>query len=177
MFWIFLKEEKIKNYLNTLGERLENLISERFAEALERASQTLRQGRRNQAAIESLFDGQNAILAALRRIESDSPRALALMDFAESFVIWRQNSPDTPEAGVLSSKLDSLLEQSGLSVTAGIGEPFDPSIHEACMARFDPDKQENAVLEIVRPGFVSSGKAVRFASVVVNRAEREGDAE
>jgi molecular chaperone GrpE len=91
------------------------------------------------------------------------------MAFSESFALWLQSAPDTPESRVLRAKLDALLEQFNLSIVAETGVPFDPSFHEACAVRSDPGRPEGYVLEVVRPGFASDGEVLRCAAVVVNR--------
>jgi hypothetical protein len=105
----------------------------------------------------------------LRGIRNESDALKALMAFAESFVLWRHSQPDSPEFHVLWTKLAVLLDLFGLEVMAVDGVPFDPSLHEACAVRFDPNVPEGYVLETVRPGFTSGGEILRCASVVINR--------
>jgi hypothetical protein len=105
----------------------------------------------------------------LRGIRNESKALKELMAFTESFVLWRQSQPDSPEFHVLWTKLAALLELSGLEVMAVRGVPFDPSLHEACAVRFDPNVPDGYVLETVRPGFTSGGEILRSASVVINR--------
>jgi molecular chaperone GrpE len=173
MFGLFIKIEQIKGLLDALADRLENFLSGCFMELEKKSSQTNRQERRSQAALESLYAGQNEILAALRRMETESPRAEALIGFAESFAIWRSSAPNTPELRVLSGKFVVLLEQFGLELQGSVGELFDPAVHEACAVRFDPSAPESSILEIIRPGFTRDGKVFRYAVVVVNRANSE----
>ncbi|MDR3333089.1 MAG: nucleotide exchange factor GrpE [Synergistaceae bacterium] len=173
MFGLFIKLEQIKGLFDALADRLESFLSEHFLELGEKSSQTNRQERRNQAAIESLYAGQNEILAILRRMATESPKAEALIGFAENFAIWRSSAPDTPEIRVLWGKLVALLEQFGLEFLGSAGEPFDPAIHEACAVRFDPEAPLNSILEIIRPGFTLNGEAFRYAIVVINRANPE----
>jgi molecular chaperone GrpE len=172
-------EEKIEVYLlgclDTAGDRIDAL-NERLAVLDERIQQSARQERRNQAALESLFENQQAELSMLRGIRNESKALNALMAFAEGFVLWRRSQPDSPEFQVLWAKLAELFDIFGLEVSAEDGVPFDPSVHEACAARFDPDVPEGYVLETVRPGFSSGGEILRYASVVVNRSPAMTDA-
>jgi molecular chaperone GrpE len=173
MFGFFIKFEKLKGLFDALADRLESFLAGHFLELGEKSSQTNRQERRNQAAIESLYTGQNEILAILRRMETESPKMEALISFAENFAICRSNALDTPELHVLWGKLAVLLEQFGLEFLGSVGESFDPAIHEACAVRFDPEAQENSILEIIRPGFTLNGEVFRYAAVVINRANPE----
>jgi molecular chaperone GrpE (heat shock protein) len=166
-------EASLRERVDTLMERSEEIIksyiSDRIDALDERLQQSVRQGRRNQAALESVFENQRAELSILRGIRDESKALKELMAFAESFVLWRQSQPDSPEFHVLWAKLAALLDLFGLEVVAESGVPFDASRHEACAVRFDPNAPEGCVLETVRPGFASGGEILRSASVVVNR--------
>ncbi|MDR1581598.1 MAG: nucleotide exchange factor GrpE [Synergistaceae bacterium] len=160
--------DTVDDRLGVLAERLD-IVDGRFETLNERLQQSFRQERRNQAALDSLFENQQAEISILRSMRNESKALKALIAFAESFVLWRQSQPDSPEFQVLWAKLAALLDLFGIEVMAGDRVPFDPSVHEACAVRFDPDVPEGYVLETVRPGFVSGGEILRCASVVVNR--------
>ena len=173
MFGLGSIEKRISEKIEKIGEKIEVYLSDHIDTRLddldERLQQSVRQDRRNQAALESLFENQQVELAMLRGIRNESKALNALMAFTESFVLWRQFQQDSPEFQVVWAKLSALLDLFGLDILAKAGVPFDPSLHEACAARFDPDKPEGCVLEIVRPGFAFGGEILRCASVVVNR--------
>jgi molecular chaperone GrpE (heat shock protein) len=164
---------RIDSRLDALIEGFEEIIDAYITTRLDalddRLQQSIRQERRNQAALESVFENQNAGLSVLRGIRNESKALKELMAFVESFVLWRQSQPDSPEFHVLWAKLAALLDLFGLEVMAVNGVPFDPSLHEACAVRFDPNMPEGYVLETVRPGFTSGGEVLRCASVVINR--------
>jgi molecular chaperone GrpE len=162
-------EEKIETYLSDHIDGRFDSLNGRLDDVDERLQQSVRQERRNQAAMESIFENQKTELAMLRGMRGESNALKALMVFAESFVLWCQSQPDSPEFQVLWAKLASLLDLFGLEILAEAGVPFDPSKHEACAVRYDPYEPEGCVLETIRPGFVSGGEILRYASVVVNR--------
>jgi molecular chaperone GrpE (heat shock protein) len=170
MFGLRSLEKRICGKIEEFWEKNVACVSERFDGLDERLQQSIRQERRNQAAIESVFENQKTELSMLRGIRDESKALKALMAFTEGFVLWRQSRPDSSEFQVLSAKLSALLDIFGLEVLAEAGVPFDPSLHEACAVRFDPDVPEGCVLEIVRPGFASGREILRYASVVVNRS-------
>jgi molecular chaperone GrpE (heat shock protein) len=170
MFGLASMERRISEKIEELAGKIEAQFSERFDKIDEHLQQSARQERRNQAALESVFENQKAGLSMLRRLNDDSQAFKALMAFAESFALWRTSQPDTPESRVLGAKFAALLEQFGLEVISETGVPFDPSAHEACAARFDPDEPDGYVLEVIRPGFSSNGEVMRCAAVVVNRS-------
>ncbi|MDR3177286.1 MAG: nucleotide exchange factor GrpE [Desulfovibrio sp.] len=144
----------LEKHLTGLDERLRNVE---------------RQERRSQAALENMLDQHERMLAYLQKMYNSSPPTEAVISFAEAFASWRQVSPDSPEKEVLSRRLNTLLEQFGLELIADPGVPFNPERHEACHVRFEPDLPVNSVLEIVRAGFLSHGRVLRYASVIVNR--------
>lgn len=151
---------------------LEARLEERLAGLGERLQQAERRERRNQAALEGLLDGQESQLALLRQLRAASPPMEALMAFAENFALWRNAVSPTPETAVLARKFDELLRSFDLELAAEPGDTFDPGRHEACDVRFEPEKPANTVLEVVRPGFLSAGGVLRYATVVVNRSEQ-----
>ena len=63
-----------------------------------------------------------------------------------------------------------------MSLIADVGVDFDPEKHEACGVDFNPAYQDNAVLEIVNPGFFLKGRLLRCALVVVNRRPADEEA-
>ncbi|MDR2174414.1 MAG: nucleotide exchange factor GrpE [Synergistaceae bacterium] len=162
-------EKRLSEKIEQLEEKIGAHRSENLGEVNERLQQSIRQERRNQAALESVFENQKTELAILRGMRDESKASNAVMAFAEAFALWRQSRPDSPELQVLWAKLAALLGQFGLEILAETGVPFDPFFHEACAVRFAPDEPEGHVLEVVRPGFSSGRDVLRCASVVVNR--------
>jgi molecular chaperone GrpE (heat shock protein) len=162
-------EKRLFGKIEELREKIEAHLSVRIGEIDERIQQSIRQERRNQAALQGIFENQRTELSILRVMRDESKALKALMAFAEGFALWRQSQPDSPELQVLWSKLSALLDQFGLEILTETGVPFDPALHEACATRFDPDEPEGYVLELIRPGFSSGGEILRCASVVINR--------
>ena len=157
-----------KRAISALSE-LAGSLEKRLTDLDERLRNVERQERRSQAALENMLDQHESMLAYLQKMHEASPPTQALISFAEAFASWRQASPESPEKEVLSRRLDILLEQFDLELVAAPGVPFNPELHEACHARFEPDLPGNSVLEIVRAGFLSHGRVLRYASVIVNR--------
>ena len=169
MFGLGSMEKRISDKIEESVKKIEEHLSRRFEELDERVQQSIRQERKNQAALGSVFENQQAELSILRAMRDESIALKSLMAFAENFALWSQSQPDSPEVRVLWAKLSALLEQFGLKILAEAGVPFDPSFHEACAVRFSPDVPEEHVLEVIRPGFLSAGEVLRCASVVINR--------
>jgi molecular chaperone GrpE len=66
------------------------------------------------------------------------------------------------------------LEKSGVKPIGALGQPFDPSLHQA-VAQVDVDHgSENLVVEEVRKGYLLEGRAIRPAMVKVSRVPSSG---
>jgi len=151
---------------------LERTMEERLDGLSERLKQAERRERRTVAALEGMVDEHETMLGLLRRLLEVSPPLEALLSFAESFALWRGAVPTTPETLVLSEKFGELLRQFDLELITDVGEAFDPDRHESCDVRFDPEKPDNSILEVIRPGFLSAKGVMRYAIVVVNRSNK-----
>ena len=168
--------ERLKEQFGAVAkaaEESEGRIAIRLAALEEALQDARRQERRRQMALETLLENQNGMLEILRRLEG--PDLDALMSFAENFALVRAAGLETPESAVLSVKLERLLERFGLALLEDRGAAFDADRHEACQARCEPDRPDNVVLEVVRPGFMRDGRVLRPATVVVNRLNPGGE--
>lgn len=63
--------------------------------------------------------------------------------------------------------LVSALEKHGLRRVSALGQPFDPSLHEAVGTAEDPDAEPNTVIAEHRPGYMLGDRLLRPAMVVV----------
>jgi molecular chaperone GrpE len=169
MFGLGPMEKRLCEKIEELEEKIAARLLYRLNGMDELLQQSIRQERRNRAALESLFENQKTELSMLRGMRDESKALDALMAFAEGFALLRQSKPGSPEFQVLWAKLVALLNLFGLEILAETGVPFDPALHEARAVRFDPYEPEGYVLELIRPGFSSAGEVLRYASVVVNR--------
>ncbi|GHV33532.1 hypothetical protein FACS1894187_02060 [Synergistales bacterium] len=171
MFGFLSKRDSERNLEKILSE-----ISSVRSFLEEQLQQMQRQERRRQTALESILDSQNRTLDVLARLERHEPLD-ALMALAENFALTFLSEPENAASQVLFGKLTDLLDCFDLSLIMDVNEAFDPERHEACDVRGDRSKQENSVIEIVRPGFLRGGHVLRCATVIVNRYDAaSGDA-
>ncbi len=82
------------------------------------------------------------------------------------------NQPTTDEAykkGVemTMTGLVEVMEKLGVEIFGGVGDPFDPNMHNAVMHCEDESLGENTVAEVFQKGFRVGEKVVRFAMVRV----------
>ncbi len=62
------------------------------------------------------------------------------------------------------------LERSGVAIVDPIGEPFDPSKHEALAMVPSEEVEPNSVIEVIQKGYLLNERVVRAARVVVSAA-------
>ena len=62
------------------------------------------------------------------------------------------------------------LERGGVAIVDPLGEPFDPSIHEALAMVPNEEVEPNTVIEVVQKGYLLNERVVRAARVVVSAA-------
>ncbi|NLW84407.1 MAG: nucleotide exchange factor GrpE [Phycisphaerae bacterium] len=61
------------------------------------------------------------------------------------------------------------LKAVGVEKAVSVGQPFDPSRHEAMLQRTEPDQENGVVLEEFQPCYLLGGEVVRPARVIVNK--------
>jgi molecular chaperone GrpE len=62
------------------------------------------------------------------------------------------------------------LEKGGVAIVDPLGEPFDPSKHEALAMVPNEEVEPNSVIEVVQKGYLLNERVVRAARVVVSAA-------
>ena len=65
------------------------------------------------------------------------------------------------------TQLRSVLEKLGSTEIPALGQPFDPTLHNAVMHVEDEGAGENTIVDVFQTGFKSGDKVVRFAMVKV----------
>jgi molecular chaperone GrpE len=75
---------------------------------------------------------------------------------------------------MVQKNLSSALESEGLKRISAVGEPFDPSAHEAVDKVQGKDNSEDKVVEEMRKGYAFKGKVLRPSAVKVELAARNG---
>jgi len=73
---------------------------------------------------------------------------------------------ETPFA-TIAAKLRASVEKLGLTPFGAVGEPFDPSVHEAVFQQPSADVQVETVADVVETGYNLGSTLLRAAKVVV----------
>jgi len=66
--------------------------------------------------------------------------------------------------------LDKALKTQDVKTLDPLGEPFDPSRHEAMLAQPSESAEPNSILKVVQPGYELNGRLLRPARVIIAKA-------
>lgn len=116
--------------------------------------------RRRQEMESSVQFAQESLVKDLLPVLDDFERALKAMDGAVS---------DSMRAGValVYERLVRILTAQGLEPIRPLGEPFDPTLHDAIAQDPAPDQAPGTVVEVAQPGYRFKSRVLRHAKVVV----------
>jgi molecular chaperone GrpE len=107
--------------------------------------------------------------------ESVVTRILPVIDTFEMALQAMQlpgTSVDTLKAGVsmIHGQLRGVLGELGVEEVSSVGQPFDPSLHDAVSQQETTDVPEGQVVQQLRKGYRCKDRLLRPATVVVSRA-------
>lgn len=96
----------------------------------------------------------------------------ALLPVLDDVDLARQHGElaDGPFASI-AEKLESTLARFGWERYGAVGEPFDPTVHEALMHAESPEVTEPTVTQVLQPGHRVGERIVRAARVAVTAPE------
>ena len=154
-------------------ERLQQALSE----AEERARSHREQYLRAVAELDNVRKRAQRDIEAANRygLEKFAAELLPVRDSLELAV----QSADQAEVDARSLKqgqeatlqlLAKALERLGLTPINPVGEPFDPTRHEAMLAQESATAKPNTVLQVVQTGYELNGRVIRPARVIVAKA-------
>jgi molecular chaperone GrpE len=153
-------------------ERLQQALAEAEERAKNHWGQYLR----------AVADLDNVRKRAARDIEAANRYGLEkfvqeLLPVRDSLELAVQNAdkatdPQSLKQGQIATLqlLTKALEKLGITTINPVGEPFDPSRHEAMMAQPSTTAEPNSVLQVLQPGYDLNGRVLRPARVIVSKA-------
>ncbi len=116
-------------------------------------------------------DAENARKFALEKFAGE---LLPVIDNFERALEAAAEDSAVREGLDLSMKLlFGVLEKSGIKVVDPIGEPFDPTYHEAIATVDNPDAEPGSVTEVVQKGYVLNDRLLRAAMVLVAKRDAQ----
>jgi len=74
---------------------------------------------------------------------------------------------------IIYDQMLDILKSHGVEQIRGLGEKFDPALHQAVMQREEPEKQDGTVLEEFQKGYKLNGRVIRPSNVIVNKLPME----
>jgi len=66
-------------------------------------------------------------------------------------------------------ELEDAMKSLGVEPFGAVGEPFDPSKHEASGERSEEGKEPNTIAEVLRQGWKMGDRVIRPAHVIINQ--------
>ena len=155
-------EEPAAGTQDPLSEELEHLkasLSAKEEQYLRLAAEYDNFRKRSQKEKESIYaDAKADALTAFLPVYDNLERALK-----------QETADEAYKKGVemTMNQLKTVLEKLGITEIEALGQPFDPTLHNAVMHIEDENFGENTVAEVFQAGFRLGDKVVRFAMVKV----------
>lgn len=113
---------------------------------------------------ESVRTSEDRILVEMIEVLDDLERALAALTPEQAEASWAQG------VALTAQRMREVLARRGVSPIAAVGEPFDPTLHEAMLEVPAPEGiAPGAVAQEVQRGYRRGDRALRAARVVVAR--------
>ena len=135
--------------------------------------------------LRSLAEMENVRKRAQRDVEAANRFGLErfaqeLLPVKEGLDLAVENAPkadrDSLAAGQLATQqlLSKAFERLGIVELDPVGEPFDPTQHEAMMVQPSASVEPDSVLTVVQRGYSLNGRLLRLARVIVAKAPGQG---
>ena len=96
-------------------------------------------------------------------------KILPIIDNLEYASKFAQDEDNPYTKGIIQTYENAvkILEENGITIISGEGEPFDFNYQNAVAHVTDVDLPENTVKQVMQTGYVYKGKVIRTASVIV----------
>jgi molecular chaperone GrpE len=150
-------------------------LQQALAQSEERAKNHWDQYLRAVADIENLRKRAQRDVEAAHRYGIDK-LAQELLPVRDSLELAVENA-DRADAASLAAGQEATLkllakafEKLGITEINPLGEPFDPTKHEAMLAQPSDTAEPNSVLKVVQRGYEMNGRLLRPARVIVAKA-------
>jgi len=94
---------------------------------------------------------------------------LPVLDNFDRAIAVEGGSVESFKAGVemIHRQLWELMREEGLTAVPAVGEPFDPTVHEAVMQEESDEYPENVIIEELQRGYLLKEKLIRVAMVKI----------
>lgn len=116
--------------------------------------------RSEQEKQEAIRYGNSAMVLNLLSVMDDLERALEAAPSGTDDSGWVEG------VKLIYKKLQTVMENQGVSLIKAVGENFDPALHEAVMYQ---EGEENRVLAEVRKGYRLNDRVIRASMVIIGK--------
>jgi molecular chaperone GrpE len=80
------------------------------------------------------------------------------------------SAPMREGLALVEKQMQAIFERYGIAAIEALGQPFDPSRHQAMMMVENPEYEPQTVCTVMRVGYELNGRVVRPAEVIVVKA-------
>lgn len=82
-----------------------------------------------------------------------------------------ETGPLVQGVAMVQAQILDIFKRHGIEPIEALGQPFDPSLHQAVMEQASKEQPPGTVLQVLQQGFQIHDRVLRPASVVVSRVE------
>ena len=101
---------------------------------------------------------------------------LPAIDNFEHTIVNSENAEDINVLAkgikIVYDQIIDILKSHNVEQIKALGEPFDPSLHQAMMRRSETENEDGIVLEEFQKGYKLNGRVIRPSNVIVNKIEK-----
>jgi molecular chaperone GrpE len=134
--------------------------------------------------VRTLAEIENVRKRAQRDVESASRYglekfAVELLPVKDSLQLGVENAPRADTRSLAEGQeatlklLNKAFEKLGINELNPLGQPFDPTHHEALTAQESATAEPNSVLQVVQRGYELNGRLLRPARVIVAKSPEQ----
>ncbi|WP_297430229.1 nucleotide exchange factor GrpE [Clostridium sp.] len=167
--------EELRSILNVFTKSYERISKEQYktSNAIDEVLDVLEENNEinneMQAVIKDLkeqsADKENELKVMLNTIISMSDT----FDYMSNYVLNSDNENLKVQFKLVQEQLVEKLAKASILVLGIVNGKVDINIHQPIGTKWQEDKPEDTVLEIVRKGYMYKGKLLRKAEVVINK--------
>jgi molecular chaperone GrpE len=115
---------------------------------------------------DAVRSAEDRLLLDVIEVLDDLERALVALTTEQAAESWAQG------VALTAQRMREVLTRRGVSVVPSVGQPFDPSVHEALLEVPAPEGiAPGHVVQEVQRGYARGERALRAARVVVARVD------
>lgn len=162
--------------VNELHDQIETL-NKALQEAQDKADDHWQRLLRKEADLQNVQrradqDVENTRKFAIERFAGELLQVMDGLDQGLSYSETGKITIDTLIEGMTLTKtsLMNVLEKNGITEIDPLGEPFDPTYHEALTMQESNEMEPNRVLKVIQKGYLLNQRLLRPARVIVSKA-------